>query len=234
MRQPSTVSNSCWLRSNDASALVKTYGARVIDSTPPAIATSFSPKAIDCAAELMACKLEPHKRLIVAPATETGEPASNAAMRATSRLSSPLAFAAPKKISSMRSGSIPVRRTTAETAVAARSSGRTLDNAPRYRPIGVRTASTIQTSRRVVTLRSNQEASIRLRRLAFQAVRLEDRATTASGRARTPNLRRQPPVRECARYGVRRSRDPIRQALADSWRPVSSRDRYPPDRRRPV
>src|SRR5688500_2465207 len=46
----------------------------------------------------------------------------------------------------MMAGSIPVRCTTARTAMAARSSGRTRASAPPCRPIGVRTASMIQAS----------------------------------------------------------------------------------------
>ena len=54
MRQPRTVSKRRCLRPNAASLLGSTYGARVIDSTPPAIMTSPSPNAIACAAELIA------------------------------------------------------------------------------------------------------------------------------------------------------------------------------------
>jgi hypothetical protein len=72
------------------SALSCTNGARVIDSTPPAIITSPSPHAMACAAELIACRLLPQSRFTVTPGTSTGKPASNAAMRATFRLSSPL------------------------------------------------------------------------------------------------------------------------------------------------
>ena len=94
-------------RSHAASALPRTYGARVIDSTPPATNTSPSSTAIAWAAALMAWRPEPHSRLTVWPATSTGRPARSAAMRATFRLSSPAWFAAPRITSSMSAGSIP-------------------------------------------------------------------------------------------------------------------------------
>ena len=58
-------------------------------STPPAIISSVSPDLIARAAMLSASRLEPHSRLIVAPGTSFGSPASSSAMRATLRLSSP-------------------------------------------------------------------------------------------------------------------------------------------------
>ena len=57
-----------------ASALAMTYGARVIDSTPPPMNTSPSPTAIAWAAELIAWSPEPHSRLTVSPPTSTGQP----------------------------------------------------------------------------------------------------------------------------------------------------------------
>ncbi len=67
-------------------------------------------------------------------------------MRATLRLSSPAWLAQPKITSSTRDGSTPVRSTSDLTTCAARSSGRTDESAPAYRPIGVRTASMISAS----------------------------------------------------------------------------------------
>ena len=73
-RQPSVVSWSSWLpRSKPASGLRRTYGARVIDSTPPAMKTSPSPNAIAWAAELIACRPQPHRRLTVWPGDLDGE-----------------------------------------------------------------------------------------------------------------------------------------------------------------
>ena len=112
-------------------ALAMTYGARVIDSTPPATKTSPSPTMIAWAAALIACRPEPHSRLTVWPATSTGSPASSAAMRATLRLSSPAWLAQPRMTSSMR-GRVDADScsTAALMTSAARSSGRTARRAP--------------------------------------------------------------------------------------------------------
>ena len=130
-RQPRVVSSIArGPRSQGPSALSITYGARVMDSTPPAMNTSPSPAAIACAALLTAWSPDPHRRLTVWPATSTGSPASSAAMRATLRLSSPAPLAQPKTTSSIAAGSTPVRSTMAPMTIAARSSGRTLASAP--------------------------------------------------------------------------------------------------------
>ena len=130
-RQPSVVSSIVrGPRSHAPSALSITYGARVIDSTPPATNTSPSPAPIAWAALFTAWRPEPHSRLTVCPATSTGSPARRAAMRATLRLSSPAPLAQPSTTSSIRAGSIPVRSTIAPIATAARSSGRTVASAP--------------------------------------------------------------------------------------------------------
>ena len=87
-----------------------THGARVIDSTPPAMQTDASPSAIARDASITASSPEPHSRFTVAPGTLGGRPASRAAMRATLRLSSPAAFASPSSTSSMVAGSSPGER----------------------------------------------------------------------------------------------------------------------------
>ena len=89
-RHPSVVSNM-WIspRGYAAAGLAMTNGARVIDSTPPAMTTSPSPTLIAWAADAAACSPEPHSRFTVCPATSAGSPASSSAMRATLRLSSP-------------------------------------------------------------------------------------------------------------------------------------------------
>ena len=68
-------------------------------------------------------------------------------MRATLRLSSPAWLAAPNTTSAIASGGTAgFRARSARSTVAARSSGRTSLSAPRWRPIGVRQASTTYTS----------------------------------------------------------------------------------------
>jgi len=130
-RQPSVVecSVSC-VRGSGRSGLSRTHGARLIDSTPPATHSSPSPAASARLAWIAASIPEPHRRVTVAPGRETGSPASSTAILATLRLSSPAWFASPKKTSSIRSGSTPVRSTSSRSARAARSSGRTPASAP--------------------------------------------------------------------------------------------------------
>ncbi len=108
-----------------------TNGARDIDSTPPATTTSASPARMMRAAIATASSPEPHRRFTVAPGTETGSPASSAAMRATLRLSSPAWLAHPSSTSSMAAGSsVGLRFSSAAIGTAARSSARTWASAP--------------------------------------------------------------------------------------------------------
>ena len=55
---------------------------RLIDSAPPAKATSQSPSISACAAETMACRPEPHSRFTVNAGASTGTPAFTAMTRA--------------------------------------------------------------------------------------------------------------------------------------------------------
>ena len=57
------------------------YGARLIDSAPPATATSQSPSMIACAAETMACIPLPHSRFTVNAGVPTSRPPLIAATR---------------------------------------------------------------------------------------------------------------------------------------------------------
>ena len=88
-RQPMVVSKISALREKAVSALGITKGARDMLSTPPAIIKSASPALIWRAAISTASIPDPHSRLTVVAGTDTGKPASKAAMRATLRLSSP-------------------------------------------------------------------------------------------------------------------------------------------------
>ncbi len=127
IRQPRVVDHICWWPAGKGrSGFCTTQGARLIDSTPPAMATEASPSAMARAAWMTASRPEPQSLLTVTPGTDTGSPASRTAIRATSRLSSPAPLASPKTTSSMRAGSRSgVRSTSARTTCAARSSGRT-------------------------------------------------------------------------------------------------------------
>ena len=91
------MSHIVWFpRGNAASGFAMTSGARLIDSTPPATTRSASPAMTAWDAETTADSPEAQSRFSVTPATESGSPASSAAMRATLRLSSPAWFAQPK------------------------------------------------------------------------------------------------------------------------------------------
>src|SRR4051812_12783797 len=57
---------------NGRSGLGTTYGARVIDSTPPATMTDASPTAMVRAAPTTASRLEAHSRFTVEPGTDVG------------------------------------------------------------------------------------------------------------------------------------------------------------------
>src|SRR6185295_17606074 len=64
-------------------------GTRDIDSTPAATTTSSWPADTAVAAVNAACSDEPHCRSTVAPGTDSGHPATSAAIRATFQPCSP-------------------------------------------------------------------------------------------------------------------------------------------------
>ena len=84
------------------------------------------------------------------PRPSRAAPRAAHAIRATFRLSSPAWFAQPNQTSSISPASTPARSTAAAIATAARSSGRTPESPPPYRPTGVRTAEI--TTARVIRL----------------------------------------------------------------------------------
>jgi hypothetical protein len=102
-RQPMVVSWISAERWKALSALAITRGARVMDSTPPAIARSISPALIARAAAPTASRPDAQSRFIVTPGTCGGRPERSAAMRATLRLSSPAWLAQPSTTSSTAS-----------------------------------------------------------------------------------------------------------------------------------
>ena len=104
-RQPIVVSYTVRSpRANAFSSLPITSGARLIDSTPPATASSISPARIAWQAHTTAASPEAHSRLTVIPGISCGSPASSSAIRATLRLSSPAWLAQPRYTSSISSG----------------------------------------------------------------------------------------------------------------------------------
>ncbi len=126
-------------------------------STPPAMIRSASPERICRAPVAIASAPEAHSRFTVVPDTVSGSPDSRVAIRAMLRLSSPAWFALPRMTSSTAaqstSGSRAVR---VRINSAARSSGRTEDSAPPYRPNGVRVPSIRNASLTVVSSQAVQ------------------------------------------------------------------------------
>ncbi len=95
------------------------------------MAKSISPALIACAAAPTALRPDAHSRFTVTPGTESGNPASNSAMRATLRLSSPAWLAQPRKTSSsFDQSAFGLRAISALIGTVARSSVRTLASAP--------------------------------------------------------------------------------------------------------
>ena len=120
---------------------------RDIDSTPAATTTSWWPAWIAAAALSAACIEEPHWRSTVVAATVSGQPATSTATRPTFSACSPIWVTQPICTSSISPGSRSRRATRPFSTPAARSSARTDASAPLRRPIGERTASTINASR---------------------------------------------------------------------------------------
>ena len=63
---------------------------RLIDSTPHESATSTTPAATSAAARFVACWDDPHCESTVVPATLMGMPAASQAVRAMSKVCSPV------------------------------------------------------------------------------------------------------------------------------------------------
>jgi hypothetical protein len=97
IRQPSVVEYSvASVAGKGLAHFGRTYGARVIDSTPPATMIEASPTAMARVASTTASSPEAHSLFLVEPGTDVGRPASSADIRATLRLSSPAWLAAPR------------------------------------------------------------------------------------------------------------------------------------------
>ncbi len=78
-------------------------------STPPPIATSWTPDATRAAAKLTACWAEPHWRSTVVAGTSCGSPASSQALRPMLRPCSPNCWTQPATTSPTSFGSMPAR-----------------------------------------------------------------------------------------------------------------------------
>ena len=83
-------------------------------STPPPIATSWTPAAIRVAAKLTACWAEPHWRSTVVAGTSSGRPASSQALRPMLIACSPHCWTQPQITSPTSIGSMPERSISSE------------------------------------------------------------------------------------------------------------------------
>jgi hypothetical protein len=81
-------------------------------STPPPIATSWTPEAIRAAAKFTACCAEPHWRSTVVAGVSIGSPASSQALRPMLIACSPNCCTQPATTSSTSAASIPARSMT--------------------------------------------------------------------------------------------------------------------------
>src|SRR5437773_10394863 len=122
------------------------YGQLLIDSMPPATATSMSPTRMAWSAIITALRPEPHTLLIVSAATWSGSPPWSAAWRA-GFWPRPAETTLPMMHSSTICGSMPARRTASATTRAPSAVAVKLLSAPRNFPVGVRTAETMTDSR---------------------------------------------------------------------------------------
>ena len=95
------------------------------------------------AAKWSACWEDPHWRSIVVAGTDSGKPAARTALRPMFTAWSPTWLRQPMITSSMSTGSMSLRATSAFSTSAARSAGCQPESFPLRLPPGVRTASTI-------------------------------------------------------------------------------------------
>src|SRR5581483_7097356 len=121
------------------------YGQLLIDSMPPATATSMSPLRMPWSASITALRPEPHTLLIVSAATCSARPPLSAACRA-GFWPSPADTTLPMMHSSTIAGSMPARRTASRTTIAPSCGAANDFSAPRNLPVGVRTAETMTDS----------------------------------------------------------------------------------------
>src|SRR5712691_2789317 len=137
------------------------YGQLLIDSMPPATATSMSPTRMPWSASMTALSAEPHTLLIVSAATWSGRPPLSAAWRA-GFCPRPADTTLPMMHSSTISGSMPARRIASATTSAPSSVAVNPFSTPRNLPVGVRTAETM-TDSRIADFRLQIQIGVRAR-----------------------------------------------------------------------
>src|SRR5437899_11286451 len=123
-----------------------------MDSMPPATIASASPAAIRYAASTIASSPEPQRRLTVNAGTRAGTPARSDATRATLTASGGCAML-PKTTSSKSAPSKPVRASTSTVTMRPRSWTGTSFSSVFAFAYGVRTPSTMTTSRDIRSFR---------------------------------------------------------------------------------
>ena len=103
---------------------VEPIGTRVMLSTPLAMTMSCVPLITACAANWIACWLDPHWRSMVTAGTPSPRCLlASTALRPTCIACSPPWLTQPMTTSSIVLGSMPVRSTIASSDLAARSTG---------------------------------------------------------------------------------------------------------------
>ncbi len=111
------------------------------------MATSQSPSAIACAADTMACRPEPHRRLTLKAGVSTGQPASMAATRERYASFVSVGITLPITTWPTASAAMPLRSMAARTAVVASwVLGMSLSEPPKV-PMAVRAMEAMRMSR---------------------------------------------------------------------------------------
>src|SRR5215211_2528513 len=123
------------------------YRPRLIDSAPPARATSTSPSITSRAADTIACRPDPQSRLRVKAGVSTGRPPFTEATRDRYMSRVSVWITLPNTTCPTSAGSTPERRTASRTTAAPRSAGGMSLRLPPYFPTAVRTPETTTTSR---------------------------------------------------------------------------------------
>ena len=127
--------------------MLEPMGTRLMTSTPHPTATSTTPDATRAVARLVACWDEPHWLSTVVAAAEMGSPAASHAVRVTLKACMPTWLTQPPTTWPTSAGSMPDRSMSAFWTVPSSSAACMVDSPPLRRPTGVRTASTMTTSR---------------------------------------------------------------------------------------
>jgi hypothetical protein len=117
-----------------------------VESEPPAIITSASPRSIAAAAVVIACKPEAHARVTVIASTDAGKRRSSAISRPTLG-AVPGRITPPHTVPSISLREMPVRSSSAPTAPTPRPMVSILMSCPNALTNGVRTPPTITTRR---------------------------------------------------------------------------------------